>query len=268
VGPTVEEVLANPSDPWAKASIELCGGTHISNTAEALDFVLVGEEAVAKGVRRVVGLTGEAAVGALSTARDLEDRLASWAGASAADGAAALEASKGELTALRASVDAATTSAFMKAKLRDELSARDKQIAGALKQLAQQRLDLASQAAMQDASAAAERGDASCVLEISGLDGKELQKLVTKVQKGSPSLAVAAFSVAGEKVFAYASVPKELQPALPASEWLKGALEAVGGRGGGKAASAQGSGANLDGMAAAKQAAVDFAAEAAAAASA
>ena len=77
-----------------------------------------------------------------------------------------------------------------------------------------------------------------------------------------------ALSVTADKVFAFASVPKELQPALPASEWLKGALEAIGGRGGGKAASAQGSGADVGGVGAAKQAAEDFAAAATAKASA
>ena len=134
--------------------------------------------------------------------------------------------------------------------------------------LAQQKLDLAAQAALEDAKGASERGESSVVLEVNGLDGKELQKLVTKVQKASPAVAVAAFSVNADKVFAYSSVPKELQPALPASEWLKGALEAIGGRGGGKAASAQGSGADVSAVGAAKQAAADFAAAATAKASA
>lgn len=46
-------------------SVEFCGGTHISNTAEAEAFVLTEETAVAKGIRRITGLTRVAAFTAI-----------------------------------------------------------------------------------------------------------------------------------------------------------------------------------------------------------
>ena len=46
-------------------SVEFCGGTHISNTAEAEAFVLIEETAVAKGIRRITALTRAAAVKAM-----------------------------------------------------------------------------------------------------------------------------------------------------------------------------------------------------------
>lgn len=46
-------------------SVEFCGGTHISNTAEAEAFVLTEETAVAKGIRRITALTRGAAVKAI-----------------------------------------------------------------------------------------------------------------------------------------------------------------------------------------------------------
>ena len=43
------------SEAWAGFSVEFCGGTHITNTAQAGAFVLLEETAVAKGIRRISG---------------------------------------------------------------------------------------------------------------------------------------------------------------------------------------------------------------------
>jgi len=62
IGAAIDEMLLDPTNPkWMKYSVEFCGGTHLKNTKEAEEFVLVHEEAVAKGIRRVVGLTAEKA---------------------------------------------------------------------------------------------------------------------------------------------------------------------------------------------------------------
>ena len=58
--------IENPK--WRSTSVEFCGGTHVAKTGDIRRFVIVEESGIAKGIRRVVALTGEdaAAVGRLA----------------------------------------------------------------------------------------------------------------------------------------------------------------------------------------------------------
>ena len=62
VGVEVEELLKTPKNPeWRKVSVEFCGGTHVEQTGLIKDLVIVEESGIAKGIRRIVAYTGNAA---------------------------------------------------------------------------------------------------------------------------------------------------------------------------------------------------------------
>ncbi|KAG9232946.1 putative alanyl-tRNA synthetase [Amylocarpus encephaloides] len=62
VGVEVETLLAEPQNPeWRKVSVEFCGGTHVDQTGIIKDLVIVEESGIAKGIRRIIAYTGDAA---------------------------------------------------------------------------------------------------------------------------------------------------------------------------------------------------------------
>ena len=76
VGVPVDQLLKDPSNPaWDSGSIEFCGGTHLSNTADAEDFVLFEESGIAKGIRRISAFTRGSAKAARDYARKIFEQL-------------------------------------------------------------------------------------------------------------------------------------------------------------------------------------------------
>ncbi len=78
----VRVLLVGPEKPeqaTLETSVEFCGGTHLAHTGQAGFFKIVGQEGVAKGVRRLTGVTGPKAVEAVqrlaAVVEDLSARL-------------------------------------------------------------------------------------------------------------------------------------------------------------------------------------------------
>jgi alanyl-tRNA synthetase len=256
VGATVEALLGEEaSQAAAAASIELCGGTHIANTAEAQAFALVEETAVAKGIRWLTGVTGELATAASSLAETLESAF----------GTLGLGSDKSEMGAFKSELDGATISAHRKEALRARFAALEKEHAAEAKRRSNELTQRATAAALEAADAAAAAGRRFAVVRLyDGFNPKSAQALLKQFGKQQPRLALLAFAanVDDEKVACFAAVPANLQQQLAANGWVGAALAPCNGRGGGKAASAQGSGSGVAQLPAAIEAAQAFASEA------
>jgi alanyl-tRNA synthetase len=111
---------------------------------------------------------------------------------------------------------------------------------------------------------AAGKGEAFLVLEVGiAADSKAVKRVVEACKKAAPELALLGLSKedpsSPSRLLAFAHVPKSRQGSIQADKWVAAALEAVGGRGGGKADLAQGQAKEVGALDGSVQAAQDFA---------
>ena len=87
-------------------SVELCGGTHLDNTAKAGAFKIIGEASVAAGVRRIEAVTGKAVLAYLNERQKLLTEAAAAAlKTSPNELPAKIEQTVGELRAMTKKID-------------------------------------------------------------------------------------------------------------------------------------------------------------------
>ncbi|KAL9623779.1 MAG: hypothetical protein Q9160_002010 [Pyrenula sp. 1 TL-2023] len=76
VGVELDEILNNIQDPrWREVSIEFCGGTHVQKTGDIKDLVVLEESGIAKGIRRIIAVTGSDAHEVQRVAEEFAERL-------------------------------------------------------------------------------------------------------------------------------------------------------------------------------------------------
>ena len=86
-------------------SVELCGGTHLDNTAKAGAFKIIGEASVAAGVRRIEAVTGKAVLDYLNERQKLLTEAAAALKTSPNELPAKIEQTVGELRAMTKKID-------------------------------------------------------------------------------------------------------------------------------------------------------------------
>lgn len=240
VGPKIDSLLSDAKTTWgAQHSIEFCGGTHVQNTNEIYKFVLLLEEGVAKGVRRIVAVTGpQAAVEATLKSKSLRgdvDEARTMKGA-------LLDKRIGELRNIVG--EDKEVSYLMKKDMLVELDNLKVGTLKAGKEASKEQEKKAREVGTtlgQEASKA--KGDTFVGVVDCGAgcdDGKCLGFAMEVASKACPDKAIFMASSAGGKLAVLALVPKALQGKLSAKAWTSKALDAVGGKGGGKDDRAQG----------------------------
>ncbi|MGL4305669.1 MAG: DHHA1 domain-containing protein, partial [Mycobacteriaceae bacterium] len=206
-------------------SLELCGGTHVSRSAQIGPITILGESSVGSGVRRIEAFVG------LDSYRYLAKERALLAGLA---------------TALKVPSQ--------------ELPTRIEQLVERLrvaeKELERARASAVLSSAAELASGAERIGNFLVVAQAApaGVGAADLRTLVTDIRGrlGTEAAIVALFGDADGKVPFVVAVSKAAQDlGAKAGEVVADFVSLVGGRGGGKADLAQGSGSDVAGVASA-----------------
>ncbi len=243
IGQPVSDLIASPgSTAWNELSVEFCGGTHVATTALIQSFALVAEEAVAKGVRRVTALTGEAAQNAVLAGEALSRKAEELRSLPDA-------ALPGAVQQILAEIEATVCPSWRKARVRSLVAEMQERIKSAGKAAAGAVRDQAVAQARSLAQSALTANEMVIVETVAaGDDRNALGAAVQTVRDACPRAAVMLFSVdtQGGKVQAAAAVPPDLiAKGLKAGDWIREACTVMGGKGGGKPDAAQGGGTDL-----------------------
>ena len=195
-------------------SIELCGGTHLDNTAKVGSFRIVSEASVASGVRRIEAITGKAFVADAAKTRDL-----------LGDVCAAVKVKKPEEleTKLNAQLEEIK-------QLKKEIEAfKAKEAAGAVDQMM--------------ASAKTVGSVKVLTVKVPGADAAKLRQMGDVLRDKDASVVAVLASDNGGKVTFLAVCGKEaVKAGVKAGEIVKYVCNVCGGNGGGKPDSAMGGG--------------------------
>ena len=254
IGTPVDELLAHPDNPaWRDVSIEFCGGTHVANTAEIEQFAIVAEEAVAKGIRRVVGVTGLAAQMAAEIGAGLLERARSLLEAARATSKESSGDLGEQIAELQRSASGATLRAVDRMKLRKIMAELQK----TLKKRHKQQANAAKGALAEQAAALLEQ--AECVrdtrLVVAAVPDRPLDQLKTLadlVKQKAGSAAVLFGIDAGGKALLLAAMSNDLvQKGLKAGDLVRHVAPHVKGGGGGPPTLAQAGGKDPAGIPAA-----------------
>ncbi|XP_036202095.1 alanine--tRNA ligase, cytoplasmic isoform X4 [Myotis myotis] len=261
IGVPVSKLLDDPSGPAGSlTSVEFCGGTHLQNSSHAGAFVIVSEEAIAKGIRRIVAVTGAEAQKALRKAESLKKSLSVMEAKVKAQTSPNKDVQR-EIADLGEALATAVIPQWQKDEFRETLKS--------LKKIMDD-LDRASKADVQKRVLEKTKqlidsnpNQPLVILEMeSGASAKALNEALKLFKTHSPQTSAMLFTVDNEagKITCLCQVPQNAaNRGLKASEWVQQVSGLMDGKGGGKDVSAQATGKNVGCLQEALQLATSFA---------
>tara|TARA_B100001059_G_scaffold169292_1_gene169114 strand:- start:2444 stop:5287 length:2844 start_codon:yes stop_codon:yes gene_type:complete len=256
IGATIDELLAKPLDEaWLDCSIEFCGGTHLKSTGSAGTTMLLSEQGLAAGIRRITALTGAAAAHAHEAGADLVDKAKAMA---SQDGE--------ELLGTHDAVNGGMEHATIGVVHRNEILTIIEQQRDRIRAARKQRSSAGVADALTEARAIAESASGPVIVGTLRCDGRDslmsALDLVRSKHEDSACILLAATD-GGSKVSIVARVPEALVArGLKAGDWVRETAAACGGKGGGRPDMAQAGGREPEKIDDAAEAANTFAHEA------
>ena len=240
VGVPVADLLADPANPkWRGYSIEFCGGTHVGRTSEIDGFVVMGEESVSKGIRRVVALTGEGARQAKAAQARVDELAERARRAPDAELATALAELNKALAAPNLGLRARRRGQAAVAEVQAKLKALEK----AQRSAGGSGVDAVA-AAAQLLEVAPPLGPGKLIVgPIPGATADQLLAAMDSLKKKAGSFGLMLGSAEDGKVSFVAAVSDDLiAKGLKAGDWIRETAKVAGGGGGGRPQMAQAGG--------------------------
>ncbi|KAJ3342184.1 Alanine--tRNA ligase [Gonapodya sp. JEL0774] len=249
---SIEEILSDLSNPkWMETSIEFCGGTHVKQTGDIRACILVDEGSIAKGIRRIVAVTGEEAFTLQRNATEIQGKLT---------GLSALQGSELE-TALKKfgkDLDATPLPLVQKIVFREEYNGIKKAFGDSDRArkatIAKETTEFVKTFFLDPKNTVL-----VSIVDVGG-EAKALAQAVTQL-KSSSGKAALLFSVdqkKGEVIYQGAVSPDVIKK-FAVSEWLQVVDQIIDGKSGGKDEAAQGVGKGIGNLDKAMKAAEQFA---------
>ena len=227
----IADMLQNPQDAaWSNYSVEFCGGTHLTNTKEAEAFVLLSEEGIAKGIRRITGVTMADATKALLAGKSIEDKIKA---AGSLDGFDLEE----EMKKLTLELNELSISAALKIDLRETLVSYSKKVIAYKKERAASQITGIVNQAIE--KAAATEGEKVVLRFDFGIDGKMAKAILQAFAKQCKDKALMLISgdEESDRIMVIATASKGID--VNCKAWVDATIEGTDGKGGGKEDSAQ-----------------------------
>ena len=195
-------------------SIELCGGTHLDNTAKVGPFRIISESSVASGVRRIEAITGKGFMADAAKSRELVNNVC------------------------------AAVKVKNPAELEDKLAAQMEEIKQLKKEIEQFKAKEAAGAVDKMLSGAAQVGSVKVLtVKLPGADAGKLRQMGDVLRDKDASVVAVLAAENGEKVTFLAVCGKDaVKAGVKAGEIVKHVCTVCGGSGGGKPDSAMGGG--------------------------